>query len=170
MSKETIDTKEAVRRWDLFADAYSANHGEQGDIHKEVFLNPSLFSLMGSLGGKKVLDAGCGEGYLSRLIAKSGAFVTAVDYSKRMIKIAKERAPDDLKIEYKDGNCEDLHFFQDTQFDLVVSNMVIQDLANYKEALKENYRLLKDGGSFIFSIFKTSKHNHGRQKKETKTK
>lgn len=43
MSKETIDTKEAVRRWDLFADAYSANHGEQGDIHKEVFLNPSLF-------------------------------------------------------------------------------------------------------------------------------
>ncbi len=40
---------------------------EQGDFHKEVFLNPTLFSLMGEVKNKKVLDAGCGEGYLSRL-------------------------------------------------------------------------------------------------------
>lgn len=30
--------------------------------------------------------------------------------------------------------------------------MVIQDLENYKAAIKEMYRLLKSGGSFVFSI------------------
>src|SRR5690606_19282398 len=33
-----------------------------------------------------------------------------------------------------------------------VSNMVIQDLANYEKAFQEMYRVLKDGGYFIFSI------------------
>lgn len=62
--KQNFGTDEAIRRWDRFADTYSANHFEQGDIHKEVFLNPTLFTLMGKVKNKRVLDAGCGEGYL----------------------------------------------------------------------------------------------------------
>ncbi|OMI26204.1 hypothetical protein BTA31_15420 [Bacillus haynesii] len=79
---------------------------ELGDIHKEVFLNPAIFSLIDMVKNQRVLDAGCGEGYFSRLLAKAGASVTAVDYSPRMIDIAKERT-DDLPIEYRHGNCEE---------------------------------------------------------------
>lgn len=149
---KNIGTEESIKRWDRFADAYSATHGERGDLHKEVFLNPTLFSLMGPVKDKRVLDAGCGEGYLSRLLAKSKAMVTAVDYSPRMIEIAKARTPNDLLIDYQQGNCEDLHFLQEKSFDLIVSNMVIQDLANYEQAFQEMYRLLVDGGCFVFSI------------------
>ncbi|MFS0638226.1 class I SAM-dependent methyltransferase [Mesobacillus foraminis] len=145
-------TEEAIKRWDSFADTYSKNHTEQGDLHKEVFLNPTLCSLMESVKNKKVLDAGCGEGYLSRILSKSGAAVTAVDYSPRMIEIAKERTSKDLLIDYKQGNCEELTILEDKSFDLIVSNMVIQDLANYEKAFSEMYRLLVDGGCFIFSI------------------
>ncbi|MDX8047072.1 class I SAM-dependent methyltransferase [Gracilibacillus sp. S3-1-1] len=150
--KQNLGTEEAIKRWDTFADTYSKNHTEQGDLHKEVFLNPTLFSLMGNIKNKKVLDAGCGEGYLSRIFYKSGAIVTAVDYSPRMIEITKERTPNDLLIDYRQGNCEDLNTLEDNSFDLIVSNMVIQDLANYDKAFQEMYRLLVDGGSFIFSI------------------
>jgi ubiquinone/menaquinone biosynthesis C-methylase UbiE len=149
---QNIGTDEAIKRWDRFADSYAANHTEQGDIHKEVFLNPTLFSLMGAVKDKKILDAGCGEGYFSRILAKSGATVTAVDYSSRMIEIAKSRTSNDSQIDYKLGNCEDLNFLEDTSFDLIVSNMVIQDLANYEKAFREMYRLLNDGSYFIFSI------------------
>ncbi|WML42802.1 methyltransferase domain-containing protein [Neobacillus sp. PS3-40] len=150
--KQNVGTEEAIKRWDRFADTYSANHNEQGDIHKEVFLNPTLFTLMGTVKNKRVLDAGCGEGYLSRLLAKSEAIVTAVDSSPRMIEIAKERTPNDLLIDYKKGNCEGLNFLEDNSFDLIVSNMVFQDLENYEKAFQEMYRLLADGGYFIFSI------------------
>ncbi|QYF83932.1 hypothetical protein KY492_06715 [Brevibacterium sp. PAMC21349] len=62
---QNIGTEEAIKRWDSFADTYSANHTEQGDLHKQVFLNPTLLSLMETVRNKNVLDAGCGEGYLS---------------------------------------------------------------------------------------------------------
>jgi ubiquinone/menaquinone biosynthesis C-methylase UbiE len=149
---QNVGTKEAIKRWNRFADSYAANHTEQGDIHREVFLNPALFSLMEIVKNKKVLDAGCGEGYLSRILAKSGAAVTAVDFSPRMIEIAKERTPKDVFINYRQGNCEELDFLDDKSFDLIVSNMVIQDLADYVKAFQEMYRLLVDGGCFIFSI------------------
>jgi ubiquinone/menaquinone biosynthesis C-methylase UbiE len=149
---QNIGTDEAIKRWDRFADSYAANHTEQGDIHKEVYLNPTLFSLMGAVKDKKILDAGCGEGYFSRILAKSGATVTAVDYSSRMIEIAKSRTSNDLQINYNLGNCENLNFLEDTSFDLIISNMVIQDLANYEKAFQEMYRLLDEGGIFIFSI------------------
>lgn len=90
---QNIGTEEAIKRWDSFADTYSANHNEQGDLHKEVFLNPTLLSLMETVRNKNILDAGCGEGYISRMLARSEATVAAVDYSSRMIEIAKERTP-----------------------------------------------------------------------------
>ncbi|RCK09638.1 class I SAM-dependent methyltransferase [Bacillus licheniformis] len=65
------------QRWNRFADSYAANHTEQGDIHKEVFLNPVIFSLIETVKNQKVLDAGCGEGYLSRMLAAREAVVTA---------------------------------------------------------------------------------------------
>ncbi|MFC4322601.1 class I SAM-dependent methyltransferase [Litchfieldia salsa] len=150
--KQNTSTEEAIKRWDGFADTYAKSHHEQGDLHKEVFLNPTLATLMGNVTNKRVLDAGCGEGYLSRIIARSNATVTAVDYSSRMLEIAKERTPEDILIDYRHGNCEDLNILEDKSFDLVVSNMVIQDLANYEKAFQEMYRLLVDGGVFIFSI------------------
>ncbi|MDL4840195.1 class I SAM-dependent methyltransferase [Aquibacillus rhizosphaerae] len=149
---QNVGTEEAIKRWDTFADTYSKNHSEQGDLHKEVFLNPTILSLLGNVRNKKILDAGCGEGYLSRILSKSGARVTAVDYSPRMIEIAKERTPKELLIDYRQSNCEDLNNFKDKSYDLIVSNMVIQDLTNYEKAFQEMYRLLVNGGSFIFSI------------------
>ncbi|WP_029270578.1 class I SAM-dependent methyltransferase [Virgibacillus alimentarius] len=150
--KKNISTEEAIKRWDRYAETYSAAHNEKGDIHKEIFLNPTLLSLMGTVKNKKVLDAGCGEGYFSRILAKSEANVTAIDYSEKMLEIAKERTPIDLRIDYKHGSCEDLNFLEDNSFDLIVSNMVIQDFANYEKAFQEMYRLLVNGGYFIFSI------------------
>lgn len=67
---DELGSKEAIKRWDKYAELISTSYGENGDIHREIFLNPALFSLMGSVENKKVLDAGCGEGYLSRMLAR----------------------------------------------------------------------------------------------------
>ncbi|MDY8022173.1 class I SAM-dependent methyltransferase [Paenibacillus polymyxa] len=146
------DTEEAIRRWDMHAENFTAKYTEEGDRSREVLLNPALQACMGTLGGKKVLDAGCGEGYLSRKMARGGALVEAVDYSTEMLRLAKERTPSALGITYHHGNLEKLEMFEDQSFDLIVSNMVIQDLAHYEQAIAEMRRLLVPGGRFIFSI------------------
>ncbi len=150
--KKQMTSEEAIRRWDLHAEVFTEKYDEHGGIHREVLLNPAIFSLVEDIEGASILDAGCGEGYLSRIFSQRGANVTAVDYSKNMLEIAKRRTVSNLSIEYHHGNCEKLEFLKNSTFDMIVSNMVMMDLADYEAALNEMYRLLKDGGYFIFSI------------------
>ncbi|MFS0671643.1 class I SAM-dependent methyltransferase [Ornithinibacillus sp. 179-J 7C1 HS] len=150
--KRTMSTEEAIKRWNIHAAAFTAGYTEEGDRSRVVLLNPTIFSLLDDVEGKAVLDAGCGEGYLSRILAEKGARMTSVDYSEKMLEIARERTPSDAGIIYYHGNCENLNFLEGNQFDTIISNMVIQDLEDYESALCEMYRLLKPGGSFIFSI------------------
>ena len=77
-----------------------------------------------------------------------------------MLEIARNKTPNELNIKYHHGNCEKLDFLEDESFDVIVSNMVIQDLENYKEAMKEMYRLLVKGGSFVFSILHRNVDNY----------
>jgi 2-polyprenyl-3-methyl-5-hydroxy-6-metoxy-1,4-benzoquinol methylase len=146
------DVDEAVRRWDRHARELMERFGEEGDLHRVALLNPVLLDLLGDVNGRDVLDAGCGEGYLGRMLAARGARVTAVDVSGEMLAIARERTPEGAAIDYVQASCEDLRPLGDGAFDVVVSNMVLQDLAGYEAALREFARVLRPGGRLIFSI------------------
>jgi len=150
--QDNYDSTEAIRRWDMHARELTENFTEEGDKHRIVLLNPVLLQLLDNVEGKKILDAGCGEGYLSRLLAKQGASVTGVDFSEEMLAIAQERTKSALGIRYVHGNCEKMDFFETESFDIIVSNMVLQDLSDHKAALRSMYRILVDRGLLIFSI------------------
>jgi len=152
MQNNKMDTEDAIKRWDSLADALTVKYTEQGDVHREVLLNRVLLSLLGSVKDKRILDAGCGEGYFSRILAEKGAEVVAVDYSQKMLDIARKRTSSKYAIQYYHGNVEDLPFLESETFNVIVSNMVLQDLSGYKKAIQEMYRLLIKGGTFIFSI------------------
>jgi 2-polyprenyl-3-methyl-5-hydroxy-6-metoxy-1,4-benzoquinol methylase len=149
----SYDSDEAIRRWDLHARHIATYMDpEEGDPHRIVLLNPALFQLLPDVNGKRVLDAGCGEGYLCRKLARLGARVTGVDFSREMLAIAGERTDPELDIRYRHGNCEHLDFLDAGSFDVVVSNMVLMDLADHRAALQGMHRVLVEGGILIFSI------------------
>src|SRR5215207_3818565 len=54
---------------------------------------PHLLDLLGDVSDRVVLDAGCGEGYLTRILAARGARVTGIDLSPRLITLARARDP-----------------------------------------------------------------------------
>ncbi len=147
-----LDSEESARRWDAHADLFGSLIGEQGDIHRRLLLNPVVFEFLGDLGGKRVLDAGCGEGYLSRMMARKGASVVGVDYSREMLRLANERTDASTDAEYHHCSAERLDFLDDQTFDAVVSNMVLIDLEDYRSAIDEAYRVLMPGGVFVLSI------------------
>lgn len=56
-----------------------------------------LSRLPEDLSGRRVLDAGCGTGAMSKILAARGAEVVAIDISPQLVGIAEKRMPEALK-------------------------------------------------------------------------
>lgn len=150
MSKVT--NNQNIQSWTDATDYVLSKFDENGDFYRKHVLNPALFSLLGNVKGKLVLDAGSGEGYLSRLLAKQGAIVTAVEPAEGLITYAIERElKDRFGIDYIKA---DLSLWKDKQhyFDAVVSNMVFMDIPDYQSAMNNSIAALKSKGVLVFSI------------------
>lgn len=95
--------------------------------------------------GMKVLDAGCGEGVLSVMMAKKGAIVTGCDLSKPNIEKSKLYAIENNvgeNTEFIVGDAEKMPF-PDDAFDLVVSSHVLEHLPDFDQGLREIMRVTK---------------------------
>jgi len=152
--KEASVTEERISQaWDKVADVWNSKYTEYGDSNRKFVIDPAIFHLLGSVKGFSVLDAGCGNGYLCRLLAKKGAKVIGIDTSKRFVEIAKQKEEEKpLGIKYHVGNLCNLSMFRDEMFDNVVSNLVLMDVNDLDKAIKELQRVLKKNGKLVFSI------------------
>ena len=98
--------------------------------------------------GMKVLEVGCGTGYFTKELARSGADVIAIDVSSELLEIAKANcsAPN---VRYEIQNAYTLSY-PDAVFDSVVGSSVLHHL-EIEAALREIYRVVKLGGSVHFT-------------------
>lgn len=123
------------------------------DFLRRHLLNPALLALIGDVKKKTVLDAGCGNGYCSKLLAERGAKVVGIDGSKKLINIAQKKyGGAGGAITFQVADLTKPLPLRDKQFDLIVANMVLMDLDPIDMAISEFSRLLKSGGRLIFSI------------------
>ena len=139
--------------WDRGADLWFGRYNEHGDANRQYVIDPAMLRILGPVKGKRILDAGCGNGYLCRLLSKKGAQMVGVDVARRSIELAErheEKQP--LNIEYHHESICSLSMCKDDTFDAVVSNLVLQDLQDLDRALEELHRVLKPSGRLVFSI------------------
>jgi len=147
-----ITNKDIIQAWANAPQSDAERHGDEGDFARQHLLNPTLFALLGDASGKKILDAGCGQGYLCRMLAKQGAIVTGVEPAEMWYRYSLEREQNEpLGITYIQ---EDLSTFttHNNTFDIVIANMVFMDIPDYETAMHNCIAALKQGGTFIFSI------------------
>jgi ubiquinone/menaquinone biosynthesis C-methylase UbiE len=138
------------RYWEKIAKIYHANVGEKGDIRHEIIINPVVFEFLGDLTGKTVLDAACGNGYLSRRLAKSATKVVGVDLTEELIEFAKQK-DNPKNLEFFVGTLERLQF-QNQTFDAILCNMALMDIERLDVVIGELSRVLKTGGRMVISL------------------
>ncbi len=111
--------------------------------------NQYALEKMGDLGGKKILELGCGAGEGSVYFAMKGAQAVATDISSGMIDVVHRLAArHGVQVEAKKMTAEQLDF-PDACFDFVYGNGVLHHV-DFHKAVKESARVLKLGGKAVF--------------------
>ncbi len=151
-------------------------------LNKEIFIKSGLslmysemLKMIPSQNLDYILDIGCGIGYLSSLFKEkfSEAYVTGLDYSYQMVKMAHDLWTKQKKIvlnlESKgfehlefiyDKEHEDLEFivgdalhlpFVNGSMDLICSSFLMDRVVDPAKLFDEVSRVLKNGGQYIFA-------------------
>jgi trans-aconitate methyltransferase len=102
----------------------------------------SLLDLLQPQAGERILDLGCGDGFLTSHIAESGAAVVGVDSSPEMVRAARARG---LEVHCLDA--EALNF--EVEFDAVFSNAALHWMPNQRTVLSKVKQALKPGGRLV---------------------
>jgi len=148
-----ISDDDVARYWDTNSATWTPQVRKGFDGYRELINNPSIFEMIGTIAGREILDAGCGEGYNTRKLARMGAHVTGIDISPKMIEFAiQEEHTAPLGITYRNYSFSNMKMLADQTFDMVVAFMSLMDGRDYAGAVNEIHRVLRPGGYLIFSI------------------
>jgi len=130
----------------------AANYEASAFLQKEVASRLLERLELMNVSPKKILDAGCGTGYCTRILDKkfSKAKTIGVDIAEGMVEFANQQKGFFNKIDYQVADIEQLPF-ENNSFDLVFSNLTVQWSTQPKQVFIELNRVLKPGGLLIFS-------------------
>lgn len=138
----------------VFSESYESKEGYNSDADLSLGCGiPTDFANIRK--GDSVLDLGSGAGndcFVARSLVGETGKVTGVDFTEQMIKKAKDNCN---KLGYKNirfvqGDIEDLPF-PDNEFDVVISNCVLNLVPDKTKAFRQIFRVLKPGGHFCVS-------------------
>jgi 2-polyprenyl-6-hydroxyphenyl methylase / 3-demethylubiquinone-9 3-methyltransferase len=102
------------------------------------------------IAGLRVLDIGCGGGFLAEEFASRGGQVTGVDPSPVSLSAAREHAAGrGLRIDYRVGTGEDLPL-PGAAFDVACCCDVLEHVSDLDQVISETARILKPGGLYLF--------------------
>jgi 2-polyprenyl-6-hydroxyphenyl methylase/3-demethylubiquinone-9 3-methyltransferase len=102
--------------------------------------------------GARILDVGCGAGFLSNSLAAEGWDVSGIDQSEGSIRVALRHAPQTASPQYQWGDAYHLPYPK-KQFDAVLMMDFLEHVDDPARALAEASRVVKDDGLIIFYTF-----------------
>jgi SAM-dependent methyltransferase len=136
-------------------------YGDMGTYHWEecekgsLRYNPPLEARYAVLAdrvpeGARVLDLGCGDGYLMGLVAARSRSVTGLDYEHDGLGLARGMLEGRPGVGFVQGSCHDLPFAP-RSFDCVMLADVIEHLERPSACLSEVARVLRPDGRLVLT-------------------
>lgn len=109
----------------------------------------AVFDVLAPIEGKRLLDAGCGDGIYSVEAARRGARVTGLDLSEDMLNEARKRSlAAGVAVDWQPGDVLRLPY-PDDSFDIVMAITLLCLVPDPGVAISEMARVLAPGGRLI---------------------
>jgi SAM-dependent methyltransferase len=143
-----MTARQAALHWESNAAAWTRLARQGWDVYRDALNTPAFLALLPDVAGQTGLDVGCGEGHNTRLFAERGARMFAIDVAPTFVALA---AAVESPIRYAVASALDLPFADDA-FDFAAAVMVLMDVPEPAQALREIHRVLRPGGFLQFSI------------------
>ena len=137
--------------------SFNSEYDKAGDFYfnwldknlpnRDRYIQPSIeimLAMLGNVQGIKICDLGCGDGYLSRILASRGALVSGVDISRNLLRHAKGHSSQ-LDITYLLDDAQSMSQVSEASLDAVICNMVLMDIHDLSATMSSVRRVLVDG-------------------------
>jgi 2-polyprenyl-3-methyl-5-hydroxy-6-metoxy-1,4-benzoquinol methylase len=132
-----MDTKKAYDTW---SKQYDTDDNKTRDLEAQA-----LRLTLAGVPFNNCLEIGCGTGKNTEWLATKAKQITAVDLSKEMLAVAKEKIKSD-KVDFKQADITQSWTFVKEQFDLVTFSLVLEHIENLDDIFREVSNALVPGG------------------------
>jgi len=122
--------------------------GGDGRMIRDEVLHPSMFKHLGPVNGKKVFDAGCGDGIIGRGLTEAGAQVMGGDFVFSFAAAARDGHPSIPTVVTDVAKLP----IANESFDALLSNLVLMWAPDLDGTVEEFARVLKPGGRAVVSV------------------
>lgn len=150
-------TTPVTRFFDDHVEDYAAKHYATGARTFMTVRQQCMLGMVDALelpAGARVLDAGCGPGYMLAALAQREFDVSGMDAAPEMLRMSGERlqrAYPDRTFPLELGSIEALPF-PAASFDVVCTAGVVEYLKDDDRVLSEMYRVLRPGGHLLYPV------------------
>ncbi len=140
----------AKRAYATFAERYDRDAPTKP--HNALYERPASLELLGDVAGLEVLDAGCGPGIVSQILANAGAHVRAFDVTPEMVALARRRC-EGLDVAVREADfSHPLDWVADESVDRVVCSLALDYVERLEPVFREFARVIRAGGMLVFSM------------------
>lgn len=140
------------KHWDLYAPIYNLFMKKDEKAYRRMYA-----LIRKSTAGKEVLELATGTGLIANHIADSVKYITATDYSEKMIAEAK-KAQQHSNVCFEIANACELQYVK-AMFDAVIISNALHIIPQPEKVIAEIQRVLKPGGILIAPTFVHGKMN-----------
>lgn len=151
MSQQNVDAAE-IAKFEALAERWWDPNSEFKPLHDINPLRLNWIDGKAKLGGKQVIDVGCGGGILAESMARRGALVTGIDMGGAPLEVARLHAKQaNVALDYRQGTAEELAAEKAGQFDIVTCMEMLEHVPDPGAVVAACAQLVKPGGHVFFS-------------------